>query len=127
MGLQLRVRHALGARVVEVEPRGPQRPIVIGRSPQADVQVPIGTVAPSHCVLYMDEDQWVIQDNGSSTGTYVNGREIGGPVYLNFGDVVWLGESEGGRRIEVVPRGAGRGMGEGVGRPAKPTEQETQD
>ena len=45
----------------------------------------------SHCVLYMDEDQWVIQDNGSSTGTYVNGREISGPVYLNFGDVVRLG------------------------------------
>jgi len=127
MGLQLRVSHALGARVVEVEPRGPQRPIVIGRSPQADVQVPIGTVAPSHCVLYMDEDQWVIQDNGSSTGTYVNGREIGGPVYLNFGDVVRLGESEGGPTIEIDPMGAGRRMGEGVGRPAKPTEQETQD
>src|SRR2546421_418490 len=127
MGLQLRVRHALGARMVEVESRGPQRPIVIGRNPDADIQVPIGTVAPSHCVLYMEGDQWVIQDNGSSTGTYVNGAEVLGPVYLNFGDVVRLGESEGGPTIEIDPLGTAGGAGAAAGRPARPTEQETQD
>ena len=113
--------------MVEVEPRGPQRPIVIGRNPDADVQVPIGTVAPSHCVLYMEGDQWVIQDNGSSTGTYVNGAEVLGPVLLNFGDVVRLGESEGAPTIEIDPLGTGRRAGAAAGRPAMPTEQETQD
>jgi len=127
MGLQLRVRHALGARVVEVEARGPQRPIVIGRSPQADVQVPMGTVAPSHCVLYIQNDQWVIQDDGSSTGTYVNGTEAAGPVYVNSGDVVRLGESEGAPTIEVDPLGTARGAGAAAGRPALPQEQEPQD
>ena len=115
MRLQLRVRHALGARVVELEPRGPQNPIVIGRTPQSDVQVPIGTVAPAHCVIYVDGEQWVIQDNGSSTGTLVNGSLISGPVYLQFGDLVTLGESTGAPTIEVDPMGVARGRGRGRG------------
>lgn len=127
MGLQLRIRHALGARVVQIEPRGPQNPIVIGRTPRADVQVPIGTVAPAHCVMYMERDQWVIQDNGSSTGTYVNGSPISGPVFVGFGDVVTLGESAGAPTIEIDPMGTGRvAAGGGESRPALPEEQEPQ-
>src|SRR5258706_5041253 len=131
MRLQLRVRHALGARMAEIEPRGPERPIVVGRTAEADVQVPIGTVAPSHCVMYMEGDQWVIQDDGSSSGTYVNGNPASGPVYLNFGDVVRLGESEGAPTIEIDPMGTGRrarmAMGGLAGRPAMATEQEPQE
>jgi len=130
MGLQLRVRHALGARMVEIEPRSSQRPIVVGRTAEADVQVPIGTVAPSHCVIYMEGEQWVIQDNGSSMGTYVNGSPISGPVYLNFGDVVSLGEAAGAPTIEIDPMGTARraqaAVGGPVGRPSQPTEQEPQ-
>src|SRR5436309_14657554 len=92
MSLQLRIRHALGTRVVEIEPRGPQQPIVIGRTAEADVQVPIGTVSPAHCVMYIERDQWVVQDNGSSGGTIVNGTATSGPVFVAFGDVVALGE-----------------------------------
>ena len=76
MGLQLRVRHALGARILEIDPRGPDRPIVVGRTVEADVQVPMGTVAPSHCVLYMEGEQWVIQDDGSSMGTDPTGQAL---------------------------------------------------
>jgi len=130
MRLQLRVRHVLGARVVEIEPRGPQRPIVIGRTPDADVQVPIGTVAPAHCVMYMEQDQWVIQDNGSSTGTFVNGNAISGPVYVGFGDVVALGEGVGAPTIEIDPMGTARRAQAALeakeGRPNLPTEQEPQ-
>jgi len=130
MGLQLRVRHALGARMVEIEPRSSQRPIVVGRTAEADVQVPIGTVAPSHCAIYMEGEQWVIQDNGSSTGTYVNGSAISGPVYLNFGDVVSLGEAAGAPTIEIDPMGTARraqaAVGGPVGRPSQPMEQEPQ-
>src|SRR6266850_1044783 len=130
MGLQLRVRHALGARMVEIEPRSSQRPIVVGRTAEADVQVPFGTVAPSHCVIYMEGERWVIQDNGSSTGTYVNGSPISGPVYLKFGDVVSLGEAAGAPTIEIDPMGTARrqnaAAGGPVGRPSQPTEQEPQ-
>jgi hypothetical protein len=130
MRLQLRVRHALGARVVEIEPRGPQRPIVIGRRPEADVQVPIGTVAPEHCVMYMEQDQWVIQDNGSSTGTFVNGNAISGPVYVGFGDVVALGEAAEAPTIEIDPMGTARRAATALAakesRPRLPTEQEPQ-
>jgi hypothetical protein len=126
MGLQLRVRHALGARVVEIEPRGPENPIVIGRTPQADVQVPMGTVAPNHCVMYMEGEQWVIQDSGSSTGTFVNGNGISGPVYLEFGDVVSLGEAEGAPVIEIDPMGTARSQMAALERPRRPAKQQPQ-
>jgi hypothetical protein len=130
MGLQLRVRHALGARMLDIEPRGAQRPIVVGRTAEAEVQVPIGTVAPSHCVMYMEGERWVIQDMGSSVGTYVNGSPISGPVFLNFGDVVSLGAGSGSPTIEIDPMGSGRrkraALGGPAGRPSQPTEQEPQ-
>ena len=126
MGLQIRVSHALGARMVEVEPRGPRNPIVIGRTPKADVQVPIGTVAPAHCVLYMEQEQWIVQDNGSSGGTFVNGNPISGPVYVQSGDVLTLGESEHAPRIEIDPMGIRRGQ-MAMARPSQPTEQEPQE
>src|SRR5687767_6400910 len=130
MGLQVRLRHALGARMLEIEPRNAGRPITIGRLPGADIQVPVGTVAPSHCVMYMEGDQWVIQDVGSSTGTYVNGAAISGPVYLNLGDVVSLGQGEASPVIEIDPMGTGRQQMaqravRGGGRPSQPVEQET--
>jgi hypothetical protein len=60
----------------------------------------------------------------------VNGSAISGPVYLNFGDVVSLGEAEGGPTIEVDPMGTARrargAVGGQEGRPALPTEQEPQ-
>src|SRR5205823_1542502 len=117
-------------RVVEIEPRGPQQPIVIGRTAEADVQVPIGTVSPAHCVMYIEHDQWVVQDNGSSGGTFVNGTAISGPVFVDFGDVVALGESLNAPTIEIDPMGtakarAGRDRG-AAARPALPREQEPQ-
>ena len=45
MGLQIRLRHALGERVVEVRPRSVELPLVIGRSKESDLQIPSVTVA----------------------------------------------------------------------------------
>ena len=49
MGLQIRVRHALGQRVIELPDRAVDRPLVVGRAANAEVQVPSVTVAPKHC------------------------------------------------------------------------------
>src|SRR5215213_7586049 len=69
MGLQLRVKHALGARMVEVPERGVDRPIVVGRDTACEVQVPSGAVAPMHCLLWQQDGEWVMQDNGTEAGT----------------------------------------------------------
>src|SRR4051812_10120324 len=108
MRLQLRVKHTLGTRMMEIEPRSSTRPIVVGRSPEADVQVPVGTISPRHCLLYLEGEQWVIQDAGSPTGTYVNGGKLDGAAYLRLGDVVTLGTAPGAPSIEIDPMGTGR-------------------
>ena len=51
-------------------------PIVIGRSPQADVQVADPAVSREHLVVVIEDDQWVAVDR-SSRGTYgADGRRV---------------------------------------------------
>src|SRR4051794_18913214 len=40
MGLQIRVRHALGERVIELPDRTVDEPLVVGRASTAEIQVP---------------------------------------------------------------------------------------
>src|SRR5688500_12794283 len=55
MGLQVRLTHSLGDRVIDVEARTADRPIVVGRASTAEVQVPSANIAKSHCLLFVHE------------------------------------------------------------------------
>lgn len=50
--------------------------LVIGRSPDADITVPDGTVSRKHCALQLTPDGALLIDLGSSGGTYVNGERV---------------------------------------------------
>src|SRR5688572_19770745 len=108
MGLQLRVKHALGARMVEVPERGVDRPIAVGRDTACEVQVPSGAVAPVHCLLWQQDGEWVVQDNESEAGTAVNGEVMSGPVFVQMGDTISLGTGSAAPTIEVDPLGVAR-------------------
>ncbi len=108
MNLQLRLRHALGTRMVDLAPRGADKPLVVGRDASADVQVPSTTVAPLHCQLFQHEGEWIVQDCNSPSGTYVNGNRINEPTVINFGDVITLGAGAKAPALEVDPLGVGR-------------------
>lgn len=109
MRLQLRVRHSLGARMLEVEAEESGNALACGRDRDADVQVPVGTVSPRHCLIWVDDGQWMIQDGNSNLGTYVNGQSIGNqPSVLRYGDVITLGQGAGSPTIEVDPQGVAR-------------------
>jgi hypothetical protein len=114
--------------MLTVESRGPDKPLVIGRSPEADVQVPVGTVSGQHCLLWFQDGQWLLQDAGSTHGTLVNGQPIGvgEAVYLNYGDVVSLGSAAGAPSIELDPQGLARRSAKAAAvspRAAEPTEE----
>lgn len=108
MGLQIRLRHALGARIMEVEGRGVDRPISIGRSGECAIQVPSGAVSPVHAYLYVHDGQWVIADAGSDAGTFVNGHRLSEPAMIQPGDVVSLGMGAAAPSIEIDPLGSAR-------------------
>lgn len=67
------------------------RSILVGRSPEADVTLPVPTVSARHARMTPYEDGWVIEDLGSKAGTVVNGKAIAGPQTLFDGDTINLG------------------------------------
>lgn len=75
---------------IEVKLAG--RPVSLGRSPEADHQLPSKAASRIHAQVFMRDDAWYVEDLGSSNGTIVNGIKIDGPVVLNPGDVVVLAD-----------------------------------
>lgn len=107
MGLQIRLRHALGERVVEVRPRTIDSPLSIGRSKESDLQIPSVTVAARHCVLFVHDGQWVAQDLAGATS--LNDAVLSGPAALHVGDVLTIGAGTAPATIEIDPAGVEAG------------------
>jgi hypothetical protein len=107
MGLQLRLSHALGERLIDLEARGADRPIVVGRASEAGVQVPSGNVSKNHCLLFVQQGQWTLKDAGSTAGTFLNGKAIRDAVRLKSGDVITLGTGSHPATIAVDPHRVG--------------------
>ena len=106
MPLQIRVRHALGERLIELPDRTVEGPVVVGRSSSSDVQIPSVNVAPRHCALFRHEGRWAIQDLGGTTGTFIRGKPVTGPTPLHVGDVITVGSEATPPTIEVDPAAA---------------------
>lgn len=52
----------------------------------------IPTVSREHCRVTQDSRGWVLIDNGSTNGTWVNGVRITAPTPINNGDIVRLSQ-----------------------------------
>jgi hypothetical protein len=82
--------------------RGPQLPrmilplrssVVIGRSTSADFIVADRTVSSIHARLAYDGGAWLLEDAGSTNGTYVNGWRVVDPILVRAGDELTVGET----------------------------------
>lgn len=69
------------------------RRFIIGRKESADLQIPLSSVSRDHAAIYFDEDdeELMIEDLGSSNGTYVNNDRVEGKQELLPGDVIVIG------------------------------------
>jgi pSer/pThr/pTyr-binding forkhead associated (FHA) protein len=65
---------------------------LIGSGADCDVVVNRPTVSGRHCRLTREDDGTVLEDLGSSNGTYVNGARIDSPTRVTPGDAVTLGQ-----------------------------------
>ena len=76
-------------RGVQMEVNGP---IIIGRSPGADIVIAAGYVSGRHAKLQLMGQNLFVEDLGSTNGTLVNGDAISAPQSLKSGDVVNVGD-----------------------------------
>jgi hypothetical protein len=66
--------------------------IVLGRSSSADVRVTDHSVSRRHAVLKLCDGVWMLEDLGSTNGTWLNGSRVTRAPVLP-GDVIQLGEA----------------------------------
>jgi pSer/pThr/pTyr-binding forkhead associated (FHA) protein len=84
-------------------------PLVVGRTPDCDLTIPLGTVSSKHCILEFRDAVWHVRDLDSRNGVRIDGvrcRE----GRLNPRSVLWIAQN----RYQVdyissraVPRAAG--------------------
>ena len=63
----------------------------IGADPACDVVVDLPQVSGRHCRLTRDGDGFLLEDLGSTNGTFVNGERVVGAVRVACGDAIRLG------------------------------------
>jgi|tagenome__1003787_1003787.scaffolds.fasta_scaffold20638445_2 hypothetical protein len=67
---------------------------VLGRGDQADIRLEDGFASSRHARLLPQGDVMVLEDLGSTNGTYLNGEPLRGPQPLHAGDRIRIGDSE---------------------------------
>lgn len=65
--------------------------VVVGRSRACDVQVGSDVVSSKHAIIRFSGHTAVLEDLGSTNGTFVNGTPVAGSVQFGPGDTVQLG------------------------------------
>jgi pSer/pThr/pTyr-binding forkhead associated (FHA) protein len=67
---------------------------VLGRGDGADIRLEDTFASSSHARLVAQGDVIVIEDLGSTNGTFLNGEPLRGPQPLHVGDSIRIGDSE---------------------------------
>jgi hypothetical protein len=92
--------------------------IQIGREEERDVVIDNPSVSRTHAEIRLSEDgTWILEDLGSSNGTFLHGDRIDGPRPLKLGDEIGFGKfslifgKAVGERTEETPTKAAPTMG----------------
>ena len=67
---------------------------MLGRGDQVDIQLEDSFASTNHARLVPQGDVVVLEDLGSTNGTYLNGEPLRGPQPLHVGDRIRIGDSE---------------------------------
>jgi hypothetical protein len=67
---------------------------LLGRGDSADIRLEDAFASTRHARLVAEGDVIVLEDLGSTNGTYLNGEPLRGPQPLHIGDRIKIGDSE---------------------------------
>ncbi len=66
--------------------------LLVGRDSSSAVAINDAEISRKHARLTFQGGKYVLEDLGSTNGTFVNGQRVASPVVLKSGDVVSFGE-----------------------------------
>ncbi|HET9595402.1 MAG TPA: DUF4388 domain-containing protein [Anaeromyxobacteraceae bacterium] len=95
----LALRFLAGRNPGALVPLDPARPVVLGRQPGVELQLDEELVSRRHARLSFEGDELIVEDLGSTNGTWLNGARITRAV-VSEGDRILVG----GCLMRVVPR-----------------------
>ncbi|MEU0672331.1 FHA domain-containing protein [Streptomyces sp. NPDC006172] len=78
----------------------PSRNYTLGRDPQGDIVLDDARVSWRHATVSFNGRGWVLEDHGSTNGTYVQGRRVQ-QVDVGPGSAVHLGNATDGPRLNL--------------------------
>ncbi|MFF2509461.1 FHA domain-containing protein [Streptomyces sp. NPDC058067] len=78
----------------------PSRPYTLGRDPQGDVVIDDARVSWRHATISWGGRSWVIEDHGSTNGTFVQGQRIQ-QMEIGPGSALNLGNATDGPRVNL--------------------------
>ncbi|MFB7918304.1 FHA domain-containing protein [Streptomyces sp. NPDC056061] len=104
----------------------PSRSYTLGRDPQGDLTIDDARVSWRHATISWGGRGWIIEDHGSTNGTYVQGRRIQ-QLEIGPGTAVHLGNATDGPRLSLgVAAGADAYGAQGAGAQQPPAQQPQQ-
>ncbi|MFF3321584.1 FHA domain-containing protein [Streptomyces sp. NPDC002889] len=108
--------HGVPELVLELNGRtwtlDPSRSYTLGRDPQGDVVIDDARVSWRHATISWGGRSWVIEDQGSTNGTYSQGQRIH-QLEIGPGSAVHLGNATDGPRLNLSGPAAGGAGGYG--------------
>ena len=67
--------------------------VVIGRAPESGIVIDDTYSSQQHARVFADSGSFLVEDLGSTNGTYVNGRKVSYPLELRPGDRIKIGKT----------------------------------
>ena len=72
--------------VIEIRHR-----VVLGRAAECDIVADDPSVSTVHAAVFSNHGGWLVEDLGSTNGTYVSGKPVVGPTAIGSGEMMQIG------------------------------------